>query len=119
MATGLEVFGVFGVVKTLRDAFVVTNDAITLCKKIYDGKPTHDNDLEDFANQMSGVIDGIQKHCQAMSKSKFSSKAETKLAEIANHCESCVRELQIELRYATGIQQKGNVGMAVKSGIRS
>ncbi|KAM0442288.1 hypothetical protein ACHAQK_004622, partial [Fusarium lateritium] len=50
MATGFEVLGA---VSALWEVSVVANDAITLCKKIYDGKPTHDNDLESFANQMS------------------------------------------------------------------
>ncbi|KIL87553.1 hypothetical protein FAVG1_09261 [Fusarium avenaceum] len=116
MATGVEILGA---VLTLWRVSVVADDAITLWKRIYDGKPTRDNDLEDFANQMSGVIDDIQKHYQAMSKSKVSSKAETKLAEIANHYKSCVRELQTELCYVTSIQKKGNLGTAVKSGIRS
>lgn len=116
MATGFEVLGA---ICALWQVFGVANNAISLCKKIYDGKPTHDNDLEDFANQMSGVMDDIQKHCQAMSKSEMPSKAEMKLKEIANHCQSCVRELQIELRYFTGIQKKGKLGTAVRSGIRS
>ncbi|SPJ79045.1 uncharacterized protein FTOL_07436 [Fusarium torulosum] len=114
MTTGFEALGA---ISALWEVFVVANDAITLCKKIYDGKPTHDNDLEDFANQLAEAIDDIQEQCQAMSKSEMPSKAETKLEEIANDYQSCIRELQTEVRYVTSIHKKGNFGTAVKSGI--
>lgn len=87
MATGLEALGASAVLQVISFSCSV----ISLCHGIYDGKPTVEHDLEDYASRMIDAADRVQTRCQAMPQM---TDAEKKLAEIGRKCQDTAQDLE-------------------------
>ncbi|KPM41841.1 hypothetical protein AK830_g4691 [Neonectria ditissima] len=115
MATGLEALGAASAVLQV---ISFASDVISVCKKIYDGKPTANDHLEEHAKRMSDAAGRVQIRCQAMAKNQ-PSEYDKKLADIAEDCKTAARDLEVELQFATGLQDKGNIFKAVNATLRA
>ena len=116
MATGFEALGA---VSAVFRVISFSAKVIALCKKIYDGKPTANDDLEGHATRMSEAIIRIEDRCKALQTGQQSTEAEVKLNEIAKSCRLSAQELQTEVRFVTDQQRKGNVISALRSALRA
>ncbi|KAJ3548579.1 hypothetical protein NM208_g939 [Fusarium decemcellulare] len=115
MATGLEVLGTASAVLQV---ISFACDVAGACKRVYDGKPTADDDLEEHAQRMSDAVSRIQTRCETLAKSQ-SSNDHTKLSDIAEDCSAAARELESEVRFVTGLHKKGNLLRAAHAALRA
>lgn len=116
MATGFEALGA---VSAVFQVISFSAEVIALCKKIYDGKPTANDDLEGHATRMSEAISRIEDRCKALKAGQQSTEAEMKLNEIAKGCRLSAQELQTEVRFVTAVQRKGSMIKAFRSVLRA
>ncbi|KAK7408212.1 hypothetical protein QQX98_009621 [Neonectria punicea] len=115
MATGFEALGAASAVLQV---ISFASDVIIVCKKVYDGKPTVDDQLEEHAKRMSDVIGRVQSRCQTMAKNQPSEDDKT-LADIAEACRTAAKELRTELRFVTGLHEKGSLLKAINATLRA
>ncbi|KAK7427642.1 hypothetical protein QQZ08_005917 [Neonectria magnoliae] len=115
MATGLEALGAASAVLQV---ISFASDVIIVCKKVYDGKPTVDDQLEEHAERMSDAVGRVQSRCQTMAKNQ-PSEYDKKLAKIAEACRTAAKELQTELRFVTGLHEKGRLLKAINATLRA
>ncbi|KAF5623955.1 uncharacterized protein FTJAE_10502 [Fusarium tjaetaba] len=116
MATGLEALGaVCAIVQLIQFSFKV----VVGFKKVYDGEPTDYNVLEAHVNDMHENSVLVNRRFQSLGISEKSPPVEQELQGVANRCRDTARELQIELRYVTKNQQKGNCASAISYTFRS
>ncbi|KAF4959410.1 hypothetical protein FSARC_10735 [Fusarium sarcochroum] len=115
MATGLEALGAASAVLQI---ISFASDVIIACKKVYDGKPTSDDDLETYAKRMSDAIGRVQTRCKDTSQLQSGSTTQT-LEGIAKDCRKAAQELETEVRYITSMHDKGNLPQAVFATLRS
>ncbi|KAJ4003866.1 hypothetical protein NW752_011994 [Fusarium irregulare] len=116
MATGFEALGA---VSAVFQVISFSAEIIALCKKIYDGKPTANDDLESHATRMSEAISRIEDRCKALQTGQKSTEAEMKLNEIAKSCQLSAQELQTEVRFVTDMQRKGSMIKVFRSVLRA
>ncbi|KAM5343823.1 hypothetical protein ACJ41O_012360 [Fusarium nematophilum] len=115
MATGLEALGAASAVLQV---ISFASDVIGVCRKVYGGKPTANDELQEHAKRLSDAVDRTQRRCQTMAKSR-PSEYDKRLAGIAEDCRAAARELENEVRFVTGMQQKGNLLKAVNAALRA
>ncbi|KAH7166479.1 hypothetical protein EDB81DRAFT_943351 [Dactylonectria macrodidyma] len=113
MATGLEALGAASAVLQV---ISFSCSVASLCYKIYDGKPTAEHDLEDYASRMIEAAGQVQTRCQAM---PHMTTAEKKLAEIGAKCQGAAQALEKEAQYVTELCKKGKLRQAVWATLRS
>ncbi|KAF4974470.1 hypothetical protein FZEAL_8641 [Fusarium zealandicum] len=115
MATGLEALGAASAVLQV---ISFASEVVCGCKKIYDGKPTGMNDLEEHTKRMSDAIGRIQSRCQTMAKTQ-PSEHEKKLSDIAKDCRAAAKELETEVRFVTAMHRKGSLLKAANAFLRA
>ncbi|CAH0057446.1 unnamed protein product [Clonostachys solani] len=111
MATGLEALGA---ASAILQVIQVAASIISNCKKVYDGKPTIDNDLEQYAGRMSDATSSIQSRCKTMAEAR-PSKYNERLDTLARECLGVANELEAEVRSVTATQKKGSLFKAVNA----
>jgi hypothetical protein len=101
MATGLEVLGAVSAVCALVS---FTRETISVCKRVYNGESTADEDLKQHAEQMSEAIAWVQTRCMGIGSepSDYNSKFE----DIVKGCRTAAAELITELGLVTSMNQK-------------
>ncbi|CAH0025057.1 unnamed protein product [Clonostachys rhizophaga] len=115
MATGFEALGA---ASAILQVIQVAASLISNCKKVYDGKPTIDNDLELYAGRMSDATSSIQTRCKAMAEAR-PSKYNERLDTLARECLSVANELKAEVRSVTTMQKKGSLFRAVNAVLKA
>lgn len=115
MATGFEALGA---ASAILQVIQVAASLISNCKKVYDGKPTIDNDLELYAGRMSDATSSIRSRCKAMAEAR-PSKYNERLDTLAKECLSVANELEAEVRSVTTIQKKGSLFRAVNAVLKA
>jgi hypothetical protein len=115
MATGLEALGAAcAILQVIQAAASI----ISNCKKVYDGKPTIDHDLELYAGRMSDATSSIQTRCKAMAEARPSQYNE-RLDTVARECLGVANELEAEVRSVTAMQKKGSLFKAVNAVLKA
>jgi hypothetical protein len=115
MATGLEALGAASAVLQV---ISIASDVIIVCKNVYDGKPTANDDLHEHAKRMSDVVDRIQNRCQTIARTE-QSEYDKKLGGIAENCRTAAKELENELRFVMDMNTKGSLFKAVNATFRA
>lgn len=113
MATGLEALGAASAVLQV---ISFSCNVISLCYGIYDGKPTVEHDLEDYASRMIDAASRVQTRSQAMPQM---TDAEKKLVEIGHKCQETAQDLEKETQAVTRLCQKGILYKAAWATLRS
>ncbi|KAH6976453.1 hypothetical protein BKA56DRAFT_589663 [Ilyonectria sp. MPI-CAGE-AT-0026] len=113
MTTGLEALGAASAVLQV---ISFSCNVVSLCHGIYDGKPTVEHDLEDYASGMIDAAGRLQTRCQAMPQM---TDAEKKLAEIGRKCQETAKDLEKETQAVTQLCQKGTLYKAAWATLRS
>ncbi|KAF7554276.1 hypothetical protein G7Z17_g3025 [Cylindrodendrum hubeiense] len=120
MATGFEALGAASAVLQV---ISFSCSVASLCYDIYDGKPTIEHGLEDYASRMIEAAGHVQTRCQMIS---HATDAEKRLAEIGLKCQSAAQALEkevhtttdaIELKQRRGFQNLGDDVRALVSQI--
>ncbi|SCO92156.1 uncharacterized protein FRV6_16284 [Fusarium oxysporum] len=110
MATGLEVLGAVSAVCALAS---FARETISVCKRVYNGESTADEDLKKHAEQMSEAIAWVQTRCMGIGSepSDYNSKFE----DIVKGCRTAAAELETELRLVTSMNQKRNGARVIQT----
>ncbi|KAH6892959.1 hypothetical protein B0T10DRAFT_591770 [Thelonectria olida] len=115
MATGIESLGAASAVLQV---ISFAGDVACVCKKVYDGKPTANDELQEHARRMSDAAGRIQSRCQTMAETQ-SSEYDKKLGDIAQDCRTAARELENEVSFVTDMHKKGSLLKAVNAAFRA
>lgn len=115
MATGLEALGA---ASAALQTISFASDLISICKKVYDGKPTPDDDLEGHVTHMSDSLNLLQARCQATAKIQLS-KYDDQLVDVLEGCKAAARELQAEVRFVTSMNAQGSLLRALNAALRA
>ncbi|KAF4451686.1 hypothetical protein F53441_5365 [Fusarium austroafricanum] len=115
MATSLEALGAAG---AILQVISFASDVIIACKRIYDRKPTTDNDLERYAKQMSDASGRVQDHFRDLTHLQPGGNNQT-LQEVVKDCRVAAQKLEAEVRSITSIHEKGNMLKAVYATMRA
>ncbi|WKT52451.1 hypothetical protein QSH57_002965 [Fusarium oxysporum f. sp. vasinfectum] len=110
MATGLEVLGAVSAVCALAS---FARETISVCKRVYNGESTADEDLKKHAEQMSEAIAWVQTRCMGIGSepSDYNSKFE----DIVKGCRTAAAELETELGLVTSMNQKRNGARVIQT----
>lgn len=113
MATGLEALGAASAVLQLI-SFAGSLASITM--KIYDGIPTAENELEDYATKMLDAAKRVESRQVPRGTS-----VNDRLLEVSQKCIDAAQELEKEIKNVTKRykKQKGKMLMAVYSAFRA
>lgn len=114
MATGLEALGAASAVIQL---ISFAGTIISQCTAIYDGKPTPNDSLEEYVQELGNVATQVGARCGVLGPSLGAE--ERKVSEIARKCQSAAQDLQAELKHLTKIQRKGQLSKAIHAVVQS
>ncbi|KAM0354835.1 hypothetical protein ACHAPU_000662 [Fusarium lateritium] len=112
MATGLEAVGAASAVIQL---ISFAGTLVSLSLKIYDGMPTAENELEEYAAKMSAAARCVQSRIQQVPQS---TPEEKRLSTVARECIAAAESLNKEAQRITKRYQKGNTLKAVYAALR-
>ncbi|KAH8667143.1 hypothetical protein BGZ61DRAFT_509602 [Ilyonectria robusta] len=115
MLTGFEALGAASAVLQV---ISFAGEVVSVCRKVYDGRPTSNDDLEEHVKGMSDAVGRIQDRCQAMANTQQSGY-DKKLGSIAEGCKTAATELEKEVRFVTSMHGKGSLLKAIHATIRA
>ncbi|CAG9981279.1 unnamed protein product [Clonostachys byssicola] len=115
MATGIEALGA---ACAILQVIQVAGSIISNCKKVYDGKPTIDHDLELYAGRLADTTNAVQSRCKAMAEDR-PFKYNERLDTLARECISVANELEAEVCSVTAMQKKGSLFRAVNAVLKA
>lgn len=113
MATGLEAIGTASAVIQLI-SFAAT--VVSLSFKIYDGRPTPENELEEYATKMSDAANRVQTRAKQVSQVSVEEK---RLFQVAQECVAAAEGLKKEAQSITKGYQKGKALKAIRAAFRA
>ncbi|KIL88250.1 hypothetical protein FAVG1_08329 [Fusarium avenaceum] len=113
MATGLEAVGTASAVIQLI-SFAAT--VVSLSFKIYDGRPTPENELEEYAEKMSDAANRVQTRAKQVSQVSVEEK---RLFQVAQECVAAAEGLKKEAQRITKGYQKGKALKALHVALRA
>lgn len=93
-----------------------TNELVTTCKDIYDGRATVDDVTQENAASIQRLLDDMDQHSGPVQQSTRNGKD---LHEIARKCSNAAQELQTEIQLITQHHKPGNAVKALIGGIKS
>ncbi|KAF5667102.1 hypothetical protein FHETE_5805 [Fusarium heterosporum] len=112
MATGLEAVGAASAVIQL---ISFAGTLVSLSLKIYDGIPTAENEIEEYAAKTSAAMRCVQSRIQLVPQS---TPAEKRLSAAAQSCIDAAESLNKEAHRITKRYQKGKARKAVYAALR-
>ncbi|KAM0243981.1 hypothetical protein ACHAP5_006746 [Fusarium lateritium] len=113
MATGLEAVGAASAIIQL---ISFAGTLVSLTFKIYDGIPTAENELEDFAAKVSDAANRVETRAKQVPQM---TPEERKLSQVAQECVAAAEGLKKEAQSITKGFQKGKVLKAVYAAFRA
>jgi hypothetical protein len=113
MATGLEAVGAASAVIQL---ISFAGTLVSLAFQIYDGRPTPENELEEYAAKVSDAANRVQTRAKQVPQM---TPEEEKLFQVAQDCVAAAKGLRKEAQSITKGHRKGKVFKAVVSAIRA
>ncbi|KAJ4264238.1 hypothetical protein NW762_005432 [Fusarium torreyae] len=113
MATGLEALGAASAVLSV---IAFAGNIISLSYKIYDGRPTPQDELEGYAKQMRDAAEQVRTRNERVPQM---TPAETKLSEVARECIEVAEKLEKETRIITNPAQRGKIFGSIRMGLRA
>ncbi|PTD04165.1 hypothetical protein FCULG_00001924 [Fusarium culmorum] len=113
MATGLEAVGT---TSAMLSFITFAGKIISIRCKIYEGTPTDENELQDYAGRMLDASERIRSRNQQLLPS---TAAETRLSGIAEKCVQLAKNIEKEIQRINKRQSKGKVLQAVAVAYRS
>ncbi|KAH6955759.1 hypothetical protein BKA56DRAFT_534120 [Ilyonectria sp. MPI-CAGE-AT-0026] len=115
MLTGFEALGAASAVLQV---ISFAGEVVSVCRKVYDGQPTSNDDLEEHVKRMSDAVGRIQDRCQAMANTQQSGY-DKKLGSIVEGCKTAATELEKEVRFVTSMHGNGSLLKAIHATIRA
>ncbi|KAF4445349.1 hypothetical protein F53441_10898 [Fusarium austroafricanum] len=100
--------GILGAASAVIQVIHFASNVASICKKVYDGEPTVDNELEECAKEMYAAAGLVRSRCWTLKICGQSSQTGKELLAMADRCQAFVRELQTELQHTTGRQKSQN-----------
>ncbi|KAL4730934.1 hypothetical protein ACLX1H_002976 [Fusarium chlamydosporum] len=113
MASGLEALGAASAVLSV---ISFASQVVSLSYKIYDGMPTPEAELENYAKQMLEAADRVRIRNETVPQG---TQAEKRLSEMARECIKAAEELKKETELITKQYKKGKFLKAVHTAIRA
>ncbi|KAG8671073.1 hypothetical protein FPOAC2_04393 [Fusarium poae] len=113
MATGLEAVGAASAILTF---ITFAGKIVAISYRIYEGIPTDEDELEDYAGRMLDASERIRSRNQQLHQV---TPAEVKLSELAAKCVKLAGDLQKESQIITRRYQKGKFRRAVSMALRA
>ncbi|KAM0348526.1 hypothetical protein ACHAP4_010881 [Fusarium culmorum] len=113
MATGLEAVGAASAILSF---ISFAGKIVSISYKIYDGMPTDEDELEDYAGRMLDASERIRSRSQHLHQS---TPVAATLSDIAQKCVQISGELQNETQNITKRYQKGKFRRAVSMALRA
>ncbi|KAM0282310.1 hypothetical protein ACHAO9_010281 [Fusarium lateritium] len=113
MATGLEAVGVASAIIQL---ISFAGTLVSLTFKIYDGIPTPENELENYAAKVSDAANRVETRAKQVPQM---TPEERKLSQVAQECVAAAEGLKKEAQIITKGLQKGKVLKAVYAAFRA
>lgn len=113
MATGLEAVGAASAIVQL---ISFAGTLISLTFKIYDGIPTPEDELEEYAAKVSDAANRVETRVKKVSQM---TPEERKLSQVAQECVAAAEGLKKETQSITRGFQKGKVLKAVYAAFRA
>ncbi|KAM0228869.1 hypothetical protein ACHAPO_010393 [Fusarium lateritium] len=113
MATGLEAVGAASGILSF---ITFASKIVAISYKVYEGTPTDEDELEDYAGRMLDASERVRSRNQQLNQA---TPAEAKLSEIAEKCVQLASELQKESQSITRRYQKGKFRRAVSMALRA
>ncbi|KAL7815567.1 hypothetical protein V8C26DRAFT_402054 [Trichoderma gracile] len=93
-----------------------TKEVLTVCKDVYEGRPTADSQMEDNARSIQGLLDEMHRNAGSVQQQ---TKEEKELYAVAQKCSEAAEELQKEIRQVTRHQKPGDYKRAFIAGYQS
>lgn len=93
-----------------------TKEVLTLCKDVYDGRPTTDRQMEENTASIQVLLDDMK--CRS-SHMQQQTKDEKELYAIAQKCSKAAQELQKEIQQVTKHHKPGDTMRAIIAGYKS
>ncbi|CEF76538.1 unnamed protein product [Fusarium graminearum] len=113
MATGLEAVGAASAILSF---ISFAGKIVSISYKIYDGMPTDEDELEDYAGRMLDACEHIRSRSQHLHQS---TPLAASISDIAQKCFQLSWELQKETQNITKRYQKGKFRRAVSMALRA
>ncbi|KAI6753494.1 hypothetical protein HG531_005663 [Fusarium graminearum] len=113
MATGLEAVGAASAILSF---ISFAGKIVSISYKIYDGMPTDEDELEDYAGRMLDACEHIRSRSQHLHQS---TPLAASISDIAQKCFQLSGELQKETQNITKRYQKGKFRRAVSMALRA
>lgn len=115
MTTSLEALGA---ASACLQVISLAAGLVSACKKVYDGRPTANDILEDQVQQMIEAVGRVRARCQTMAGTE-ASQYDKALEDVAQKCSAAARELQEEVRFVTRLREKGRLLKAINATLRA
>ncbi|TFA97408.1 hypothetical protein CCMA1212_010867 [Trichoderma ghanense] len=93
-----------------------TKEVLTVCKDVYEGRPTTDSQMEENAASIGVLLDEMNHSAGSVQQQ---TKEERELHAVAQKCSKAAEELQKEIRQVTKHQKPGDYRMAFIAGYKS
>ncbi|KAL6896521.1 hypothetical protein GGI43DRAFT_122675 [Trichoderma evansii] len=111
--SGLEALSM---VCSIMQVISFTNELITTCKDIYEGRATANSQMQENTASIKTLLEKMH---QCSGSVQQSTKDEKDLHAIARNCSDAAQELQMEIQLVTQYHRPGNVMKAFVGGIKS
>ncbi|OTA03706.1 hypothetical protein A9Z42_0041960 [Trichoderma parareesei] len=110
--SGLEALSL---VCSIMQVISFTKEVLTVCKDVYEGRPTADSQIEDNARSIKDLLDEMNFTASSVPQQ---TKEERELLAIAQKCSKAAEELQNEIQRVTKNLKPGSSKRAIAAGFR-
>ncbi|PTB49363.1 hypothetical protein M431DRAFT_9957 [Trichoderma harzianum CBS 226.95] len=108
-------FEALSMVCSIMQVISFTKEVLTLCKDVYDGRPTTDRQMEENTTSIQVLLDSMRQ----CSVSVQQTNSDKELYAIAEKCSKAAQELQKEMQHVTKHCKPGNTIKAMIAGYKS
>ncbi|KAF4447971.1 hypothetical protein F53441_8562 [Fusarium austroafricanum] len=112
----LTSFEALGAASAVLQVISFAGSLIPLCYNIYDGKPTQEAQLEDYAKRLADLAGRLKARSQTMPQM---TPDERLLAETAEKCINAANDLRVEANYVTRLCRKCDFSKAMHAALRA
>nr|WNZ75451.1 hypothetical protein [Trichoderma harzianum] len=109
-------FEALSMVCSIMQVISFTKEVLTLCKDVYDGRPTTDRQMEENTASIQVLLDDMKRRSSHMQQQ---TKDEKELYAIAQKCSKAAQELQKEIQQVTKHHKPGDTLRAIIAGYKS
>jgi multidrug efflux pump subunit AcrB len=111
--SGLEALSL---VCSIMQVISFTKEVLTVCKDVYEGRPTADRQMEQDAASIKVLLDEMNRSAGSVQQQ---TKEERELHAIAQKCSKAAEELQVEIQRVIKNQKPGSSMRAIAAGFKS